>query len=78
MLVLSRKAGQRIAIGNEITVIVLECPSGRVRIGIEAPPDVPIDREEIAAIKHEFYCESSDLVKRATTNLQRDNHSTTA
>ena len=53
MLVLSRKAGQRIAIGNDITVIVLECTSGRVRIGIEAPPDVPIYREEIERISRE-------------------------
>lgn len=49
MLILTRKPGQRIVIGdNEITVQVLSSIDGRVRIGITAPPDKPVHREEVA------------------------------
>lgn len=78
MLVLSRKAGQKISIGDHITVVVLECMSGRVRIGIQAPPDVAIHREEIAAIRREFSCEASEPVKRSNPHHQRDGHSASA
>ncbi len=47
MLVLSRKEGERIMIGRSIVVTILETRGGRVRIGIDAPQDVPVLREEI-------------------------------
>ena len=47
MLVLSRRQGQRIVIGNGITVTVLEVQGNRAKIGIEAPVDMPIRREEL-------------------------------
>ena len=47
MLVLTRKAHQGIWIGENIHVKVLEIGHGRVKLGIEAPPDVEIDREEL-------------------------------
>src|SRR5581483_7346980 len=47
MLVLSRKLGEKIRIGDAITVQVLALAGNRVRLGIEAPPDVEIFREEI-------------------------------
>jgi carbon storage regulator len=47
MLVLSRKRGEGIAIGNGITVTVLGTEGGRVKLGIVAPTEVPIHREEI-------------------------------
>lgn len=47
MLVLSRKVGQRILIGDHITVTVVRVAQGGVRIGIEAPEDMAIVREEI-------------------------------
>lgn len=46
MLVLSRRSGERIDIGGGVTVTILECLPGRVRIGIEAPPRVAIDRPD--------------------------------
>ena len=49
MQVLSRKPGETIVIGDGIRVVVLETASGRARLGIEAPPDVRVDREEIAS-----------------------------
>ena len=48
MLVLSRKVGERILIGNNIAVTVVRLASGGVRLGIEAPPDMPVVREELA------------------------------
>lgn len=47
MLVLSRKSGQRVLIGGEIAVTVVKISGGGVRIGIEAPAEVPIVREEL-------------------------------
>jgi len=54
MLVLSRKAGERILIGENITVTVVKLTSGGVRLGIEAPAEMPIIREELkVAIEQE-------------------------
>lgn len=47
MLVLSRKANQRIVLGNGITLLVVEIRGDTVRLGIEAPKDVVILREEL-------------------------------
>jgi carbon storage regulator len=47
MLVLSRKVGEKILIGNEISVTVVRVGQGAVRIGVEAPDDLAIVREEI-------------------------------
>lgn len=46
MLVLSRKPGQRVCIGDDIEVTVLDIRGSRVRLGVNAPRHVPIDREE--------------------------------
>ena len=47
MLVLSRKVGEKIFIGEKISVTIVRVAQGIVRIGIEAPDDLPILREEI-------------------------------
>ena len=47
MLVLSRKPGESIVIGENITVRIIEVRGDRVRIGVEAPRDVPVYRTEI-------------------------------
>jgi carbon storage regulator len=47
MLVLTRKVGESIRIGNDVTVQVLAIRGGQVRIGLTAPSDVRIFREEI-------------------------------
>jgi len=49
MLVLSRKQGQRVRIGQFIEVTVLESHNGRVKLGFSGPPEVPIHREEVLA-----------------------------
>lgn len=47
MLILSRNTGQEIKIGNDVTVKVLGVSGNQVRIGVEAPKDVEVHREEI-------------------------------
>jgi carbon storage regulator CsrA len=47
MLVLTRKENERVVIGNEITISVVSIGPGRVKIGIEAPKWMAIDRQEI-------------------------------
>lgn len=47
MLVLSRQRDERIMIGDSIVITVVEIRRGHVRLGIEAPKDVPIHREEV-------------------------------
>jgi carbon storage regulator len=49
MLVLTRKKDETIIIGTNITVTVLSLDRGRVRLGIEAPREVPVTRPELAA-----------------------------
>jgi carbon storage regulator len=51
MLVLTRKAGERIVIGDSIVVEVLEIQANRVRIGIQAPSGVTILRQELVLDK---------------------------
>lgn len=47
MLVLSRKPGEQIVIGDNIRITVVSLGPGRVKVGIEAPGDVRVDRAEI-------------------------------
>jgi len=47
MLVLSRKVGERIMVGNEVTITVVRVTGGGVRLGIEAPEHLPVVREEL-------------------------------
>jgi carbon storage regulator len=47
MLVLSRKVGEEIVIGDVIRIKVVEIRGGKVRIGIAAPENVVVDRQEI-------------------------------
>jgi carbon storage regulator len=47
MLVLSRKVGERILLGDQIKITVVRITNGGVRLGIEAPSDVVVVREEV-------------------------------
>lgn len=47
MLVLSRKLGEKIYIGENICITVVDIDRGKIRLGIEAPRDVPIYRQEL-------------------------------
>ena len=48
MLVLSRKVGERILIGDKVTITVVKIGHGGVRIGVEAPAELSVIREELA------------------------------
>lgn len=54
MLVLTRRIGETIVIDNDVRVTVLEVKGDRVRLGITAPPTVPVDREEVHARRKQF------------------------
>lgn len=47
MLVLSRKKNETIIIGDDITIVVVEIRGDKVRLGIEAPKEVPVHRQEV-------------------------------
>ena len=47
MLILTRRAGETVMIGSDVTITVLGVKGNQVRIGINAPKDVSVHREEI-------------------------------
>jgi carbon storage regulator len=47
MLVLTRKLGERIVIGGQITVTIVKVHGHQIQLGIEAPKEIPIKREEL-------------------------------
>jgi len=47
MLVLARRVGQQIRIADEVEIKILEVVGKKVRLGISAPSDVPVHREEV-------------------------------
>tara|TARA_B100000686_G_scaffold338728_1_gene411675 strand:- start:479 stop:715 length:237 start_codon:yes stop_codon:yes gene_type:complete len=47
MLVLTRKAGESIVIGSQIRITVLEMQGRQIRLGIEAPSEIPVHRGEV-------------------------------
>ncbi len=64
MLVLSRKKDEKILIGDSITLMVIEIRGDKVRLGIDAPRDVTVHREEVyEAIRREQSPEDSTVEK---------------
>ncbi|MBI3463365.1 MAG: carbon storage regulator [Planctomycetes bacterium] len=63
MLVLSRKVGERIWIGKDISVTVVRITGGSVRIGIDAPGQLPVVREELRFLADQ--CEAGQSVAMA-------------
>ncbi len=67
MLVLSRRKDEKIVIGDDITIMVIDVRGDKVRLGIEAPPEVTVHREEVyQAIKAE------EAAKRQTSSQTAD------
>ncbi len=60
MLVLSRKVGERIWIGEDISITVVRVTGGGVRIGIDAPSELPVVREELKLKLQQEEAEKSD------------------
>jgi len=62
MLVLSRKKNESIVINNEITIVVVEIRGDKVRLGVEAPKEVPVHRREVYdAIKRAVDANNAEL-----------------
>ncbi len=60
MLIITRRPGERIMLGDDVVIEVIEASGSSVRIGIDAPKSIPVYREEIwAAVKGENAAASS-------------------
>jgi carbon storage regulator len=55
MLVLSRKIGEQIVINHNIRVTVVEIQGNKIRLGIDAPHDVRVDRAEVHQRRQDFF-----------------------
>jgi carbon storage regulator len=67
MLVLSRKKNESIVINNDITIVVVEIRGDKVRLGVEAPKEVPVHRREVyEAIKRNELAQREASAKEAT------------
>lgn len=58
ILVLSRRLGEKIVIGDNICITVVDIDRGKIRLGIEAPRDVPIYRQELLPLGQQLRPES--------------------
>lgn len=66
MLILTRRVGETVMIGDEVTITVLGVKGNQVRVGINAPKNVAVHREEIyERIKREQQGESGEKPKHA-------------
>jgi len=68
MLILARKPGERIYIGNDIVVTVVDLSRGRVRIGFDCPSQIPVHREEV----YRRICAEQQSVSAATPRSYAD------
>lgn len=72
MLVLTRRPDESIVIGNNIKITIVSVGPGRVKIGIEAPPNVRIDRQEI----HDKLERNADVLAALTAGPASDAQNT--
>jgi carbon storage regulator len=70
MLVLSRKKNESIVINNDITIVVVEIRGDKVRLGVEAPKEVPVHRREV----YDAIQRNSRAGADATPGTPSDNH----
>jgi carbon storage regulator len=75
MLILTRKSGEAIRIGDVITLRVIEVRGNQVRVGVEAPRNVSVHREEVYSLIQEqnrMAANSSPATADALTTIWRD------
>jgi carbon storage regulator len=51
MLVLSRRLGEKICIGENICITIVDIDRGKIRLGIDAPREIPVFRQELLPVK---------------------------
>lgn len=69
MLVLSRKKNESIVINDDITIVVVEIRGDKVRLGVEAPKEVPVHRNEVyEAIRRNQHETNSQATPHDTTS----------
>jgi carbon storage regulator len=66
MLVLSRKPGESLFIGADVSITLVEVKGNRVKIGIHAPQEVPVWRAELADA--ELHCEEAGIGEEILVN----------
>ncbi len=73
MLVITRKAGERICLGDDVTISVLEISGSSVRLGIEAPSEIPVYRHEIwVAVKQENQAAANASITRLPSTTTKE------
>ena len=76
MLVLSRKLGERLYLNDNVRLTVVEIDRGKIRLGIEAPPDVRVFREEILPagfVPRLGEASDSGLLTRIIASMRKEN-----
>jgi carbon storage regulator len=73
MLVLSRKKNESIVINNDIVITVVEIRGDKVRLGIEAPKDVPVHRQEVYEAIHGVKAPAPAAAPAVVTKTDTDN-----
>lgn len=66
MLVLSRKKNESIVINDDITIVVVEIRGDKVRLGVEAPKEVPVHRREVFDAIHRGEVAGGENAENAT------------
>jgi carbon storage regulator len=65
MLVITRRSGERVVLGDDITITVLDISGSTVRLGIDAPSEVPVYRHELwLAVKAENQAAANSDISR--------------
>ena len=71
MLVLSRKKNESIVINDDITIVVVEIRGDKVRLGVEAPKEIPVHRREVYdAIKRNEAEQAKNLASEADSTTE--------
>ena len=76
MLILTRRVGETLIIGDNVTVTVLGVKGNQVRIGVNAPKEISVHREEIyLRIQQEKEQQRSDVAPTPTAEVKEDSDS---
>jgi carbon storage regulator len=74
MLVLTRRIGEEIIIGNNIRVKIVAVKGDRIRVGIDAPSDVSVDRAEIHSRRMEFQLVTAGVASANESHTEDTHH----